>query len=365
MVRNQLRDLGAQYGIPVMMVEVSHSDVAFGNFDGMRGRAIQIHDEMVYADAAAFFGMNAMWDSVSQTQHYAGRPDPGLFSETDSIVLIDDAAGKIFITEMGRAIGQYARWLPRGSVRVDATTDDPLVQVTAFRDASTGRVVLVAINNATAARTVRVDVTGVSLSTTILVAGEQSTSAAYWSPITGFAATATGYTATLPPLSVTSFAAKTAGATGTDAGAPDASGNDAAKMDAAPTSDSGGSDAAKMDAAPKTDGSSTSGSAGDAGGGDAAGAAGGSAGATGGAAGTAGGATGGAGAGATEDGGPPMGDGQADRGAANGGGAGCGCAVHGSPADDGRLALLALGLAVSLGLRRSGRPPTKKRRPVS
>ncbi len=356
-VRNALRDLGIKYGIPVMMVEVSHSDVAFGNFDGMRGRAIHIHDEMVYADAAAFFGMNAMWDSVSQTQHYAGRFDPGLFSETDSIVLIDDAAGKIFITEMGRAIGQYARWLPRGSVRVDATTEDPLVQVTAFRDAGSGRVVLVAINNATAARVVRVDVAGVSLSTTVPVAGEQSTSASYWSPITGFAATATGYTATLPPRSVTTYASKIGGSTGPDAGALDASGTDASKVDVVSASDSGGKDAAGIDAGQRMDVPSMSGSAGDAGGG-AAGAAGGMAGA----AGAAGGATGAAGAGSTDDGGPLRSDGQADRGAANGGGAGCGCAVHGTRTDDGRIALIALGLAVFLGLRRSRRQPTDDQR---
>jgi hypothetical protein len=36
----------------------------------VRGRAIQIHDELVYADAAAFFGMNAMWDTTSHAQHY-------------------------------------------------------------------------------------------------------------------------------------------------------------------------------------------------------------------------------------------------------------------------------------------------------
>jgi hypothetical protein len=107
MVRNKLRDLGLKYGIPVMMVEVSHSDLAFADFNGMRGRAIHI---------------------------------------------------KVYITEMGRAIGQYARWVPRGSVRIDATSDDPLVQVTAFRDGRNGRIVLVAINNATSVRSVRVDV---------------------------------------------------------------------------------------------------------------------------------------------------------------------------------------------------------------
>lgn len=233
MVRNQLRDLGMQYGIPVMMVEVSHSEVAFGNFDGMRGRAIQIHDEMIYADAAAFFGMNAMWDSVTQAQHFAGRPDPGLFSETDSIVLADVAADKVYITEMGRAIGQYARWVPRGAIRLDAASDDPLVQVTAFKDGKNGRMVLVAINNAATQKTMGVTVAGVTLRASVPVAGEQSTSAAYWTPITGLAATATGYSVGLPALSVTTLAVPIAGPVATDAGRVDATTADGSTADSA------------------------------------------------------------------------------------------------------------------------------------
>jgi O-glycosyl hydrolase len=219
-VRNRLRDLGAMYGIPVMMVEVSHSNLPWGDFDNMRGRAIHIHDEMVYADAAAFFGMNAMWDSVTHREHYAGRTDPGLFSEVDTIVLIDDEAGQIYMSEMGRAIGQYARWIRPGSVRVDATTDDSLVQVTAFRDDRSARLSLVVINNATASRVVHVNLSGVTL-TSANITGEQSTAAAYWQPITPFAPASTGFTVTVPARSVTSYAGTIAGATPSDAGVVD------------------------------------------------------------------------------------------------------------------------------------------------
>ena len=34
-VRNRLRDLGSKYGLPVFMVEVSHSEVPFGDFRGL------------------------------------------------------------------------------------------------------------------------------------------------------------------------------------------------------------------------------------------------------------------------------------------------------------------------------------------
>lgn len=204
-LRNQLRDLGAQYSIPTMMVEVSHSEVPFASFDGVRGRAIQIHDELVHADAAAFFGMNAMWDSVTHAQHYDGRPDPGFYSESDTVVLIDVEMNKVVISPMGRAIGHYARFLQRGAVRLDATSDDPLVQVTAFRDEARGRLVVVAINNATSARTVTVAVAGFpDLHGTY--EGEQSTASAVWQPIDG-TTTGAGWTIDLPAQSVTSIAA--------------------------------------------------------------------------------------------------------------------------------------------------------------
>jgi len=203
-LRNQLRDLGAQYGIPTMMIEVSHSDLPFDSFDGVRGRAIQIHDELVYADAAAFFGMNAMWDTTSHAQHYQGRADPGFYNETDTVVLIDNLMNKVVISPMGRAIGHYARWIRRGAVRIDAIADDPLVQVTAFRDDAQGRLVLVAVNNANAPRTLAVTAANAPALMGTLT-GERSTSSAVWQPFTG-TTTSTGWSIDLPPHSVTSMA---------------------------------------------------------------------------------------------------------------------------------------------------------------
>ena len=218
-LRNQLRDIGAQYGIPTMMVEVSHSELPFDSFDGVRGRAIHIHDELVYADAVAFFGMNAFWDSTSHAEHYQGRPDPGFYSETDTIVLIDNTTDQVVISPMGRAIGHYARWFKRGAVRIDATSDDPLVQVTAFRDDPQGRLALVAINNATTARPLIVTVTNAPAITGSL-SGERSTAGALWEPFSG-TTTPTGWIVSLPPKSVSSMA------TPIPAAAPDGAPGDA------------------------------------------------------------------------------------------------------------------------------------------
>ncbi|MFO0751219.1 MAG: hypothetical protein U1F43_36930 [Myxococcota bacterium] len=175
-LRAQLRDLGANYGVPVWMVEVSHSDLPFDDFGKhYRGRAIRI-DELVTADAAAFFGMNAMWDTVTHAGHYAGRDDPGFWSETDTVVLIDVENQKVVISPMGRAIAHYARWVAKGDLRVDATSGDPLVLVTAFVDPARTRLTVVAINNAATDRPLDLSAPSVTLAGS--VTGELSTAAA-------------------------------------------------------------------------------------------------------------------------------------------------------------------------------------------
>ena len=75
------------------MTEVSHAEVDPRSFDHLRGRAIHIHDEMVYADASAFYGMNAMWDKKTHAEHFAGRggEEPNAYlTEEDTIVLADN-----------------------------------------------------------------------------------------------------------------------------------------------------------------------------------------------------------------------------------------------------------------------------------
>ncbi len=117
------------------MTEVSHGELDPRTMDALRARAIQIHDELAYADASAFFGMHAMWDSKSNSEHFgAGR---SLLKEEDTIVLIDVDASSVLITGTGYAIGHYARWVQRGALRVEATSDDPLVMVSAFTNRKT------------------------------------------------------------------------------------------------------------------------------------------------------------------------------------------------------------------------------------
>lgn len=206
-IRNQLRNLGKQYGIPAWMTEVSHGRVDPRSFDALRGRTIHIHDELVYADAAAYFGMNNMWDTTSHQTHFGNKE---IFSEEGTIVLIDNDREVVYITGMGYAIGHYARWFKRGTIRIGATNSDPLVQVTAFRDDNQGRMVLVLINNASSKRTINVRVAGLALKGNLT--GEQSTASAYWKPLKPFSPiNPTSFILTVPAESVTTIVGQIGG----------------------------------------------------------------------------------------------------------------------------------------------------------
>jgi len=233
-IRTQLRDLAGRYGIPLWMTEVSHGyflrdKVPATSFDVLRGRAIHIHDELVYANAAAYFGMNSMWSTIADKLHFGGRYNLRMLWNTitdklgsgsdmpkmlrrniDTIVLIDTDNDKVTITGMGYAIGHYARWIKRGTIRIEAKSNDPLVQVTSFRDDSQRRIVLVLINNASESRAVNVNLSGVNLTGNLV--GEQSTAAAYWQPLKPFSPTTSrNFSLTVPAESVTTIAGQILG----------------------------------------------------------------------------------------------------------------------------------------------------------
>ena len=199
-IRKRLRELAHEHRIPIWMTEVSHGNVDPRSFDDLRGRAIHIHDELVYADAAAYFGMNNMWDAVSHRLHFGGR-NPNLFSEEGSIALIENEVGSVQITGMGYAIGHYARWVQRGATRIEARSSDPLVLVTAFRAADRRRLILVMINNAPGARQVDVALTGGRLGGDL--SGELSDAGSYWRALKPIALLEPRvFTLTVPAMSV-------------------------------------------------------------------------------------------------------------------------------------------------------------------
>jgi len=200
-VRNNIRDLAAQHNIQhIWMAENSHSGAATLDYSDFRARAIQIHDEFLYANASAYFAEGAIWDLIS-LQNHSGSTDLYGADDEGNAVLVDENTGAVDITGIGYAIGHYARWIKPGAKRVDVTTSDPLVQVTTFRDDGRSRLTLVVINNNSSSKSVGVNVAGLSLSGN--VTGEQSTSTAYWQTLPAGASGTNGFTITVPALSVT------------------------------------------------------------------------------------------------------------------------------------------------------------------
>lgn len=215
--RNQLRDLATQSGVPVWLTEVSHgSDPGDGlpgvpgdSFDSLRGRAIDIHDNLVYADISGFWLQGTYWDTQLQFDHFGQRETLAQLQAqqgADMAVLGDPATDTWQLTTGGYAIGHYARWVPAGSIRVDASSDDPLVQVTAFYVPASNTESFVLINNSNQDRMVTLNLAGAAYADSLV--GEQSTAGNLWNPLSGITPTdGTHVTLTLPAQSVTSLSA--------------------------------------------------------------------------------------------------------------------------------------------------------------
>jgi hypothetical protein len=211
-------------------VEVSegpnNNDFPYGDIRELRARAIHIHDEFRYAGASAFYGMLMIWDQRSHYEHFAGQCD--MFKEESMIVLIDNFdcdgdgdTGAVTINPIGYAIGHYARWTPPGSVVVETTSADPLVQITALHDEANERVAFVLINNRPEPVTVEVALSDGSIAGS--VTGEASYADVRWGPAPAVEIAPDRLTLTLPPESVVSLGVPLGMATsGTSSVAPPA-----------------------------------------------------------------------------------------------------------------------------------------------
>jgi hypothetical protein len=115
-------------------------------------------------------------------------------------------AASVMITGTGYAIGHYARWVQRGASRVEVTSDDPLVMVSAFTNQKTGKASFVIINNAATSKSVRVHMAGLALAGPLT--GEQSSGNARWKALGAVALDGDAndaFVVTVPAKSVTSL----------------------------------------------------------------------------------------------------------------------------------------------------------------
>lgn len=203
-VRRAIRDLTIQYGVSAWMTEVSNGEVHALSYESFLGRAIHIHDELRYANASAYFGMNSIMDRTTQEDHFRGR-NVDLFDADGTIVIIDNPADAVYITGMGRAIGHFARWLTRGTVRVQSDSSDPQVLVSTFRDDAQATLILVLINSAPIDKRILVTLQGITVGSGGI--GEQTTPSGYWQPLADLqVADPSHVEIVLPGSSVTSLA---------------------------------------------------------------------------------------------------------------------------------------------------------------
>ncbi len=197
--RTQLKAMCDSFNIPLWFTEVCCSSLPLFSMDLLRGRAIHIHDEMLYAGVSAYFGMNTLWDYQSQLDHFGSGAG---FNNEAEIVQID-SNGVSRITSTGYAIGHYARWLQKGAKRVESTSSDSLVQISSFKDESSNKFTVIAINNNSVSKTVQFDFSGINLIDS--VHGEQSYDSTRWESIPPVTPLSNQFSYTLLPNSVTSF----------------------------------------------------------------------------------------------------------------------------------------------------------------
>ncbi len=191
-MRRQIRDLAASYGLPIWETETSASIDDLGAFRAGLARVNHLHDELTLADVSAFDQMNLF---------FIDRPN--LEGNLVNVTFGGDGALASFeAAPVGILMSHWARYARPGAVRVGATTTDPMVRASAF-EAPGNQLVVVLINNRADEVALQVDVADATLG----AAGQQiqTTDTTDRDPRALTPANASGFVATLPGESVTTF----------------------------------------------------------------------------------------------------------------------------------------------------------------
>ena len=200
-VRSRIRDLAAQYGLPVWMTEVCYCTRRdFSDFDLVRARLNHVQDELTITNVAAFDAMNLF---------FLNRP--GVRDELVNIYFRPDGAlDRYEISIYGYLLSHYSRFISPGSVRVKAESSDAGVRVTAFQRPDDSPVIVV-INNSSTPIQANIAIAGLrQIPRTLAAVSSQANALLQRAPnvpITddGTALQDKGATTLLPPLSITTF----------------------------------------------------------------------------------------------------------------------------------------------------------------
>ena len=179
----QMQELGQQYDLPLWMTEYFQRD-AFAWANTMQSL---IADYDVSA-------VDYMWGFFGQWENNGSQ----------LIVVTYDAANTYTGYNPRKhyfVMGQFSRYVRPGAVRVQATSSDPAIRVSAFRDGDTP--VIVVINNAKVEKTVNVSLDGFAAITALRPI--RTTALEDWAELESIPVRESGFTAALAAGSVTTY----------------------------------------------------------------------------------------------------------------------------------------------------------------
>ncbi len=180
--RDQVKQLAVQYGLPVWMTEFYQTD--------WMAWATTMHEMLATYDATAIdymWGFFGQWEAASQliTIRYSGNTYTGFD-----------------LTKRYYAMGQYSRFVRPGARRIDATSSDHGVLVTAYTGGAQPAIVV--LNTGTTDKTVRVDL-GQGGACSGSVQAVRTSAGDSWRSLPAIPLSAPRFLATLPAASITTF----------------------------------------------------------------------------------------------------------------------------------------------------------------
>jgi len=196
-IRQRIRDLAAQYDLPVWMTEICYCvPRAFRDYELLLARINHVHDELTITDASAFDAINLFFLQRPRVDdelvHVYFRPDGSL--------------ERYEISTYGYLLGHYSHFVVPGSIRIRANSSDPWVRVTAF-ERPDGKLILVAINNNAVEVSANITLMGLrQVLSTLSVTSSQEGS--IWQSQPDITVRAHRAEALLPPLSVTTLSVR-------------------------------------------------------------------------------------------------------------------------------------------------------------
>ncbi|MBA3707761.1 MAG: hypothetical protein H0W83_02945 [Planctomycetes bacterium] len=193
-----LQALGKQYGLPVWMTEFSSGAGALQS--DWFGWAMLMHDQMWQYDISAIDYMLGFFGAWT--------------NENDKLIALNTSGTTYTGYTLSReyyVTGQWSRFVPQGSTRIASSSGDPSIKATAFL--ANGTLAIVGVNSdASQSRSVRFTISGMPFVASM--SAVRTSASESWASLPAITCDASGFTAVLPPRSITTFTSAAGPVTG-------------------------------------------------------------------------------------------------------------------------------------------------------